>query len=350
MHARERVHTTLAHREPDRVPHSLLLTKELRQRVADTCGNGPEPDYAEYFEHDVRFVSLPNPPPPAGVPAPEWRPAPTQADVSVCAGQTAGLQARGLAVCGSYRCGVYEQLKHWHGDVEAMTMPYDDPHRLESELDRITEWKSSIYCAYARSGVDIVWMGDDLGSQRALIMSPELYRRWYRPRHRRIVEDIRRIRSDVYIAFHCCGYVTPLIPDLIEIGIDILQAVQAETMDIAHLKKTFGRDISFWGAVGAQSVLARTTPEQVKDGVRRTLEIMAPGGGYIASACHTLTEEVPWPSIVAFHEAVRQYGRYPLDDARRPERALQAEVGDQRSAVLPVRPPSLKLGEFAGKV
>ena len=143
-------------------------------------------------------------------------------------------------------------------------------------------------------------------------MSPDLYRQWYRPCHFRIIQHLRKIRTNVRIAFHCCGYVTTLIPDLIEIGSDILEAVQAECMDIGLLKREFGMDISFWGAVGAQSVLARTTPQQVIDGVRKTLSIMAPGGGYIAAPCHTLTEEVPWESVVAFHETVQRYGAYPF--------------------------------------
>ena len=93
-------------------------------------------------------------------------------------------------------------------------------------------------------------------------------------------------RPEVRIAFHCCGYVTALIPDLIEIGIDVLEAVQAECMDIGQLKRDFGKDLSFWGAVGAQSVLAHTTPQQVRDGV------------------------------VAFHEAIQRYGAYPCPGIR----------------------------------
>jgi len=83
--------------------------------------------------------------------------------------------------------------------------------------------------------------------------------------------------------------------------------VQAEAMDIGSLKREYGRDLCFWGGVGAQSVLARTTPEQVRTGVRETLAIMAPGGGYIAAPCHTLTDEVSWEAIVAYHEAVREH-------------------------------------------
>jgi uroporphyrinogen decarboxylase len=211
---------------------------------------------------------------------------------------------------------VFEQAKKWHGDAETLIMPFEDPTRLERDLDRITEWKAGVYSAYVEAGVDIVWIGDDLGMQQNLIMSPAQYRQWYRPCHERIVQSLRKIRSDVRIAFHCCGFVTTLIPDLLEIGIDILEAVQAECMDIGHLKREFGSDLSFWGAVGAQSVLARTMPLQVMEGVRKTLSIMAPGGGYIAAPCHTLTEEVPWETVVAFHEAIQRYGVYPFPGSR----------------------------------
>ena len=308
MTSRDRVLTALNHEEPDRVPYNLRpsaeLVEMLRARVGDVSFPG-------YFHHDVQYVRLALPECPGGVPEAEWVPQPTEERLATVAAATGALHERGLAVCGAYACGVFEQAKHWIGDESTMVGPYDDPHGFGGLLDRITEWKASIYGAYAAAGTDIVWMGDDLGTQRSLVMSPEQYREWYRPRHREIVEHIRSIRPDVRIAFHCCGHATPLIRDLIAIGIDVLEAVQAETMDIAYLKREFGRDIAFWGGVGAQSVLARTTPQQVTEGVRETLRVMAPGGGYIAAPCHTLTAEVPWESVVAFHEAMERYGAYP---------------------------------------
>ncbi|OGV74588.1 MAG: hypothetical protein A3K19_05770 [Lentisphaerae bacterium RIFOXYB12_FULL_65_16] len=310
---RDRVLTAIAHREPDRVPYNLRLISDLLPVAQAQIGTT---DYAEYYGHDVRYVGLKLPPKPEAVPPAEWAPLPTADIIAQAAEQTRKLHARDLAVCSSYFCGVYEQAKHWLGYEETMLGPYEDPAKFGAALDRIEAWKSALYGAYAAAGTDIVWMGDDLGTQRSLVMSPEMYREWYKPRHRRIAAHIRSIRPEVKVAFHCCGYVTSLIPDLIESGIDILEAVQAECMDLAGLKTEFGKDITFWGGVGAQSVLARTSPEQVTDGVCRTLEIMAPGGGYIAAPCHTLTEEVPWPSIAAFHDAVRQYGAYPAPGRR----------------------------------
>ena len=299
MTPRERVLTALAHEEPDRVPHNLRPSHELLTMLSERVS---EVDFSEHFAHDVRFVHIPLAPKPDDVPDIDWAPEPSAEAIAEVAKVVDAFHERGLAVCGGYACGVYEQAKHWLGDEATMMGPHDD---------RITEWKAAVYGGYAAAGTDIVWMGDDLGSQRSLIMSPEHYREWYKPRHERIADYIRSISPDAKVAFHCCGHVTPLVRDLIEVGIDVLEAVQAETMDIAHLKREFGADISFWGGVGAQSVLARTTPEQVTEGVRETLRIMAPGGGYIAAPCHTLTDEVPWESVIAFHQTITDHGTYP---------------------------------------
>ncbi|MBI3919912.1 MAG: hypothetical protein HY318_00740 [Armatimonadetes bacterium] len=307
MTSRERVLTTLQHRQPDRVAHNLRPSPEMVARLRQETG---ATDFAEHFGHDVRYVAVQCPPEESDQQAPveERRlPVPDQAAWEVVQGRVCELHRQGLAVCGAYTCGVFEQAKHWMGDEWALTAMHEPPALLSRILDTITKGKIATYTGYARAGVDIVWMGDDLGTQRSLVMSPRHYREWYRPRHREIVETIREANPHVLIAFHCCGHVTPLIPDLIEIGIDCLEAVQAETMDIAELKRQFGRDLSFWGGVGAQSVLAQPTPEEVKEGVRWTLRIMSPGGGYIAAPCHTLTEEVPWENVLAFHEAVAEF-------------------------------------------
>lgn len=308
MTSRERVRAAFAHREPDRVPYNLRPSAEMVARLAAETG---ATDFAEYFGHDVRYVYLPLGQRPPDLPVTEWTPEPASEGIAVTATAVAALHGRGLAVSGGYWPGVFEHAKAWLGDARALTDPHDDPAAFGMVLDRIQDWIAAIYGGYAQAGTDIVWMGDDLGTQRSLVMSPEDYRRWYRPRHREIVQHLRALRPDVVIAFHCCGHVTPLIRDLIGIGIDVLEAVQAETMDLSLLKREFGRDIAFWGGIGAQSVLARTTSEQVAAGVCETLRVMAPGGGYMAAPCHTLTDDVPWEAVLTFHEALAKYGAYP---------------------------------------
>jgi len=248
---------------------------------------------------------------PKDMPKNKWMPQPTEEAIAACGEQTKQFHNKKIAVCGAYVCGVFEQAKAWLGDVAALTMPYGNPDRLRSILDHITDWKMAIYSAYVKAGVDIVWIGDDLGMQHTLIMSPADYRKWYQPRHKQIINYLRGIRSDIIIAYHSCGYVIPLISDLIEIGIDILETIQPEAMDITYLKREFGQDLTFWGGIGQQSVLSRTIPQQVMEGIRETLHIMAPGGGYIAAPSNRLTDDISYESLLIFYEAMKRYGNYP---------------------------------------
>ena len=309
MNSRERVFTTIAHQEPDRVPYNLRPSPKMVEELRIEQ-NDPDLDFDEFFKHDIRYVRLILPEKPDDVPEQEWTPAPAHKEIARCVDHVKLLQERQTVVCGAYICGVFEQAKHWLGDEQTLTLPFDDPGRLETVLDRITEWKMSLYGTYVKAGVDIVWIGDDLGTQKSLVMSPGQYRQWYKPRHIRIVKHLRKINPDVLIAFHCCGFVTALVPDLIETGIDIQETVQAECMDIEKLKREFGKDLTFWGGVGTQSVMNKKTGDEIIEGVRRTLEIMAPGGGYIIAPCHDLTEDMSLENAKAYYEGVEKYGSY----------------------------------------
>jgi uroporphyrinogen decarboxylase len=310
MTSRERVLVALGHHEPDMVPFNMRVCEQLLAEFGARTGR-PASDWCTYWGHDIRpLEGFGFPPCPPAVPREEWTPPVLPDAVAQAAAQVRSCHDAGLAVCSGYQMGIFEHAKDWLGDAEALMLPLVEPARCELILDRITEWKMQVYGAWAGTGVDVVWIGDDLGTQRSLVMSPATYRQWYRPRHQRLIAHLRSIAPRARVAFHCCGYVAPLIPDLIEIGVDVLEAVQAETMDIARLKREFGADIAFWGGVGAQSVLACRSPGEVIAGVQRTLEVMMPGGGYLAAPCHTLTEEVTWESIEAYHEAVRRFRRY----------------------------------------
>ncbi|GAH20261.1 unnamed protein product, partial [marine sediment metagenome] len=109
---------------------------------------------------------------------------------------------------------------------------------------------------------------------------------------------------------HSDGNIEEIIPELIEIGVDVLNPVQPEAMDPVKLKKTYGNDLSFWGTMGGQTTIPFGTPEQVKQEVRERVETVGRGGGLLIAPGHMLQPEVPWENIVAFFEAVEEYGKY----------------------------------------
>ena len=158
--------------------------------------------------------------------------------------------------------------------------------------------------------LDVVVLSDDLGTQMAPILSPELYRERIKPYHKRLYSYIKE-KSGAFVFLHSCGSVYRLIPDLIEAGIDILNPVQvsAAEMDTKKLKKEFGDVLVFWGGgCDTQSVLPRGTRQEIRDEVKRRIDDLAPGGGFVFVQVHNILPDVPPENIMAMYEAVWEFG------------------------------------------
>ncbi len=155
--------------------------------------------------------------------------------------------------------------------------------------------------------IDIILFGDDLGMQRGPQMSPAMYREFFQPRHAAMWKRAKEL-AHVNVMLHCCGGVRPLLPHLIEAGLDAINPVQinCKGMDAAGLKRDFGRDITFWGGgCDTQVVLSTGTPEEVRRHVRAQVEILAPGGGFVFQQVHNILANVPPENIVAMFDAVQ---------------------------------------------
>ncbi len=159
---------------------------------------------------------------------------------------------------------------------------------------------------------DVVQEADDLAGQFDLLISPEIYRQVVKPRHKKIMDFIKA-RTDAKIFFHSCGAIRGIIPDLIEIGIDIINPVQvsATGMESSALKRDFGKDITFWGGlVDTQGVFTDGTVPEVRDEVRRRIDDLGAGGGFIAAAVHNIQANVPPENVMAMWETLQEYGAY----------------------------------------
>ncbi len=165
----------------------------------------------------------------------------------------------------------------------------------------------------AGDNVDVVLCAtDDLGMQHAPLISPDLYRKLIKPFQRRILDAIKS-HTQAKLLFHTDGAVAPFIGDLIDIGVEVLNPVQVSAAgmgDTKWLKKEYGQHVAFWGAIDTQHILPFGTPGQVKEEVRRRIEDLAAGGGYVLASVHNIQAEVPPENICAMFEAATQYGRY----------------------------------------
>jgi len=187
-----------------------------------------------------------------------------------------------------------------------------EPHQVERMLDALMERHLAVLekvCLAVGDVVDIVKFGDDLGTNDGPFMSPATYRRLFKPRHTMLCDYVRR-HSGMKTYLHSCGSIRMLLPDLIEAGFSVINPVQTACrgMEPEGLKADFGKDICFWGGgCDTRSVLPQATPAQVKDHVKRRLEIFAPGGGFVFNTVHNILPEVPPQNVVALFEAVSEF-------------------------------------------
>lgn len=234
-------------------------------------------------------------------------------------GYTRGLKARAeaLRAAGDHAVilnmpiGVIHQGQFLRGFGDWLK----DLYRNRAFLDRMmgeiaARWIRVAERALEAAGahVDIVFFGDDLASQLAPLFDPVMYRELIKPHHARMIRAAKD-KADVKVLYHSCGAVSALIGDLIDIGVDAVNPVQvsAQGMDPAGLKRRFGDRITFWGGIDTQRVLPFGTPAEVRAEVRRVIDCLAPGGGFVLNSVHNIQNDVPAENVVAMFDEARAY-------------------------------------------
>jgi uroporphyrinogen decarboxylase len=218
----------------------------------------------------------------------------------------------GSAVIGG---GIFEQPARTMGLEDFLMALVLQPKFANRMMDQITEIyieSCNNYLEQVGDYLQVFTYWDDVCGQKGWLVSPDIYRNMVKPKQRRLVEAIKS-KTNAKIYYHSCGAVFELIPDLIEVGFDALNPVQvsAHGMDSKRLKEEYGKDISFWGGgVDTQYVLPFGTPEEVADEVKRRIDDMAPGGGFVFAAVHNIQAFVPPENIVAAFETALEYGQY----------------------------------------
>ncbi len=353
MTSRERVQAVFAHEEPDHVPCWLGASPEFRQLARDYLGlpddeslsvyigddfrrvyaryNGPadfSPDrnlkypgatyrtpfgverhgygYGQPLEHPLANATLKE------VHDYPW-PDPTWMDVSHIRREAAQWRGQ-YAILGGDWSPFFHDMIDLLGMENFFYKMYDDAELVDAILDHLVDYYAGVSQRIfdaAADVLDIFFIGNDLGGKTGPLLGEKQFRRFILPHLKRLVD----LGHDygLKVMMHCCGSFAPLIPALIEIGLDGLQALQPSVrgMEPARLKAEFGDKIVLNGCIDTQEVLIEGTPQLVRQVTRDILEIMKPGGGYICSPSHDyLLPETPVENVLAMYETIRDYGDY----------------------------------------
>ncbi len=221
--------------------------------------------------------------------------------------QVARIKERGLVAVGNMPMTIWECAWYMRSMEELMCDMMMEDEKAEFLFDKVTELAVVRARSYAKAGVDVIFIGDDIGMQNSVMMSEELYCRWIKPKLKEVIDAARSINPDIIIFYHSCGFVEPFIPHLIEAGVDVLNPIQSECMDFAEIHRVHGDKISFHGTVGTQTTMPLGTPEEVRETVFKNLDVAGEKGGLFIAPTHMLEPEVPWENILAYVQACKDY-------------------------------------------
>ena len=209
--------------------------------------------------------------------------------------------------------GIFEMSQRVRGMQNIMMDLASNTELACAFIDKMTDLKIRFWeMALPQLGdlVDVISEADDYGTQESQLVSPRMFRQIFKPRLARLIQRIKELAPHAKLFFHSDGNLRPILPDFAEIGVDILNPIHitAKGMEPAALKKDFGNQFVFWGGgVETQNVLPFGTPQEVKENVRKNIEALAPGGGYVFNTIHNIQADVPPENIVAMIEAMRGY-------------------------------------------
>jgi uroporphyrinogen decarboxylase len=216
------------------------------------------------------------------------------------------------AIMGGLACTLFELSWYLRGMDKVLEDMLVNKDFLHAYLDKLMTWIVDAATILVRLGVDIIWIGDDFGTQDRLLISPALFREFFKPRYDRLFCLLKGLNPKIKFAFHTDGNVEPIIKDFVDVGVNILNPVQPKSMNPAKLKKEWGKHLTFWGTIDNQWTMPFGTVQDVIDETKLRLKTVAPGGGLILGPAHNVQPQVSVEKIMAFYDTVKRYGAYPI--------------------------------------
>lgn len=215
-------------------------------------------------------------------------------------------------IVGDLEGTVFAFARHMVGmEKLLMDMALGEPY-VEALFDRIMTFNLALGQRLIELGVDAIWTGDDIGGQNALLMSPRMWRKYFKPRYAAMFAAFKAANPEVILAYHSDGVVAPVLDELIEIGVEVFNPVQPNVPghESEALKSRFGDRLAFWGAIDQQQLLPHGSPEDIAADVATKIRTLGAGGGYLCAPAHIIQADVSMANVEAFIAAVRQHGVY----------------------------------------
>ncbi|HBX68831.1 MAG TPA: hypothetical protein DEH25_05460 [Chloroflexi bacterium] len=222
----------------------------------------------------------------------------------------AEYQGQGYAVGAGLEMTIFEISWYLRGMEDLMADMLQNPDMAIALLDRITDLRVYQARKFAQLGVDVLALGDDISMQTGMLMSPRMWRKWFKPRLAAVIAAAREVKPDILVQYHTDGDCRAVIPELIEVGVDILNPIQPECMDPVEIKKEYGDRLSFSGTIGTQTTMPHGSPDDVRAAVKKMVETVGAGGGLFLAPTHVVEPDVSWENVLAFVEACREFGTY----------------------------------------
>ncbi|HEB32763.1 MAG TPA: hypothetical protein ENI15_18105 [Spirochaetes bacterium] len=207
----------------------------------------------------------------------------------------------------TYAGSLYEWVKNIRGEEVFFMDLHDNPEAIRVLIDKVSDFTLSLASSLQEAGLDILSFYDDFGAQDRLQIDPAHWRKFVKPGWAKIWKKVRENDPDTIIFLHSCGCIEEVVPDLIEIGLDVLHPIQPETMDVYKIAGNYQKDLAIWGTISCQKTIPFGTPGDVESEIKDRVEKIGKKGGLLISPANIMGPEVPMENIRAYHEACEKY-------------------------------------------
>lgn len=213
-------------------------------------------------------------------------------------------------IIGSCQCSIFETAWYLHGMEDMLTDMVADEDYTNELFDKIMQFPLRAGLHMIEAGVDMIWLGDDIATQRNMMISLPMWRKYLKSRYERIFNEFKKAKKNIVIAYHSCGNCADALDELADIGLDVINPIQPLAMDPYEIKKRYGKRLTLFGAIDVQKLMPYGTPEQVASTVRDYKKYLGAQGGYILSPAHHLQSDTSLENIMAFYRTAMEPTAY----------------------------------------